>query len=66
MHLSNVKLGIDLSYIEVEGFNFQEWFQLIQPAFVKDRLNTETEYDSHGTAAESARAAIMRELLGGE
>lgn len=65
MHLSNVKLGLDLSYIELENFNFQEWFQLIQPAFVKERVNTE-EYDSPGIAAESARAALMRELLGGE
>lgn len=65
MHLSNVKLGLDLSYIELENFNFQEWFQLIQPAFVKERVNTE-EYDSPGIAAESARAALMRELLGGK
>ena len=66
MHLSNVKLGIDLSYIEVENFNFQEWFQLIQPAFVKDRLNRKEEYISPGIAAESTRAALMRELLGGK
>lgn len=65
MHLSNVKLGIDLAYLEVEKFNFQEWFQLIQPAFVKERLNRE-EYDSPGIAAERTRAALMRELLGGK
>nr|WP_250130301.1 hypothetical protein [Jeotgalicoccus sp. WY2] len=66
MHLSNVKLGIDLSYIEFPDFNFQEWFQLIQPAFVKERINIEEDYDSPGGAAESARASLMRELLGGK
>ena len=65
MHLSNVKLGLDLSYIELEKFNFQEWFQLIQPAFVKERINKE-EYDSPAVAVEITRAALMRELLGGE
>lgn len=66
MHLSNVKLGIDLSYIELNHFNFQEWFQLIQPAFVKERINIEEDYDSPGLAAESTRASLMRELLGGK
>lgn len=66
MHLSNVKLGIDLSYIEYDDFNFQEWFQLIQPAFIKDRINKEENYDSPGDAAEITRASLMRELLGGK
>lgn len=66
MHLSNVKLGVDLSYIELDDFNFQEWFQLIQPAFVRGRLNTEEHYDSHELKIESARATVTRELLGGK
>ncbi|CAD2071292.1 Putative ATP:guanido phosphotransferase [Jeotgalicoccus aerolatus] len=66
MHLSNVKLGIDLSYIDLDGFNFQEWFQLIQPGFVKERLTEEGNHDDTRTAAESTRAALTRELLGGE
>lgn len=66
MHLSNVKLGIDLSYIELEDFNFQERFQLIQPAFVKKRLNKDEDHDTPEGSAESARAALMRELLGGK
>lgn len=66
MHLSNVKLGIDLSYIELDDFNFQERFQLIQPAFVKDRVNIEANHDASELATESARAALMRELLGGK
>lgn len=66
MHLSNVKLGIDLSYIELENFNFQERFQLIQPAFVKKDLNTDQDLDAPESSAESARASLMRELLGGK
>lgn len=66
MHLSNVKLGIDLSYIEVDDFNFQEWFQLIQPAFIKERLNNEGSHEYTKIAAESTRAALTRELLGGK
>lgn len=65
--LSDLKLGTDLSLIELEGFQFQKWIQLIQPAFVKMRLNEkDIEITSLEHAVEEERAALMRQLLGGE
>lgn len=66
MHLSNIKLGVDLDLIKQDGFKFQEWIQLIQPAFIKMRLNDlNKEYISLESAVEEERATLMRERLGG-
>ncbi|WP_035855726.1 MULTISPECIES: protein arginine kinase [Jeotgalicoccus] len=67
MHLSNVKLGIDLGYIDFDRFNFQAWFQQIQPAFISQKLN-EFEYDTSrpNNQHERLRATLTRELLGGK
>ncbi|MFC3419205.1 hypothetical protein ACFOLA_06895 [Salinicoccus hispanicus] len=65
--LSDIKLGIDLELIEHEDFQFQKWIQLIQPAFIKMRLNEQNkEIASLERAVEEERAALMRQLLGGE
>ncbi|GAB3055690.1 hypothetical protein ACFOU0_01970 [Salinicoccus sesuvii] len=65
--LSDIKLGIDLELIEHEAFQFQKWIQLIQPAFIKMRLNEQnTEIASLERAVEEERATLMRQLLGGE
>lgn len=65
--LSDVKLGIDLEILEHENFKFQKWIQLIQPAFLKMRLNERRkDYTSLEQAVDEERAALMRELLGGK
>ena len=65
-HLSNVKLGIDIGYIDIDNFNFQEWFQLIQPAFINGYMNNKKDENRPMMTHESARASLTRELLGGE
>lgn len=65
--LSELKLGIDLGIIDYEDFKFQKWIQLIQPAFLKVRLNsTKKKYDSLELAVDEERATLLRELSGGE
>lgn len=65
MHLSNVKLGMDMGILKID-FRFQEWVQLIQPAFVKKRLNElNKEISSLEKAVDEERAALLRERLGG-
>ncbi len=65
-HLSNVKLGVDLGLLPGDTIRFQEQIQLIQPAFIKMRLNTmKKEYDSLERAVDEERATLLRELIGG-
>lgn len=65
--LSDVKLGIDLGIFEHENFKFQKWIQLIQPAFLKMRLNEQHKhYTSLEQAVNEERATLMRELTGGK
>lgn len=65
MHLSNIKLGMDLGFLNID-FKFQEWVQLIQPAFIKKRLNDlNKEYTVLEKAVDEERAALLRERLGG-
>ena len=65
-HLSNVKLGMDLNLLPGNTIRFQEQIQLIQPAFIKMRLNTmEKEYGSLERAVDEERATLLRELIGG-
>ncbi|WP_020006461.1 protein arginine kinase [Salinicoccus albus] len=65
--LSEVKLGIDLGIIDYEDFKFQKWVQLIQPAFLKMRLNiTKRRYRSLEAAVDEERATLLRELSGGK
>ncbi|WP_411842958.1 hypothetical protein [Salinicoccus sp. HZC-1] len=65
--LSDVKLGIDLEILEYDDFKFQKWIQLIQPAFLKMRLNAQRkDYTSLEQAVDEERATLMRELLGGK
>ncbi|MCD2138288.1 protein arginine kinase [Salinicoccus halitifaciens] len=65
-HLSNVKLGMDLNLLPENTIRFQEQIQLIQPAFIKMRLNTmEKEYGSLERAVDEERATLLRELIGG-
>ncbi|MFB9861161.1 hypothetical protein ACFPFV_05805 [Salinicoccus siamensis] len=65
--LSDIKFGIDLDLIELPHFHFQKWIQLIQPAFIKMRLNDkEGTYTSLEQAVEEERATMMRYLIGGE
>lgn len=65
-HLSNVKLGVDLKLLPENTIRFQEQIQLIQPAFIKMRLNTlEKEYGSLERAVDEERATLLRELIGG-
>lgn len=67
MHLSNVKLGADAGFFDSDTIKFQEWIQLIQPAFIKMRLNAlNKEYNSLEGAVNEERATILREKLGGE
>ncbi|SOC43120.1 protein arginine kinase [Salinicoccus kekensis] len=65
-HLSNVKLGMDLNLLPENTIRFQEQIQLIQPAFIKMRLDTmEKEYGSLERAVDEERATLLRELIGG-
>lgn len=67
MHLSNIKLGVDLKLLELDHFKFQEWIQFIQPAFIKMRLNElSKDYTSLERAVEEERATLMRKRLGGK
>ena len=65
--LSDVKLGIDLGVLEHDGFKFQKWIQLIQPDFLKMRLNEQHKhYTSLEQAVDEERATLLRELTGGK
>ncbi len=65
--LSDVKLGIDLGILEHKDFKFQKWIQLIQPAFLKMRLNEQHKrYTSLEQAVDEERATLLRELSGGK
>lgn len=65
-HLSNVKLGVDLGFLPENTIRFQELVQLIQPAFIKMRLNSlDKEYVSLERAVAEERATLLRKQIGG-
>ncbi len=65
-HLSNIKLGLDLGLLPENTIRFQELVQLIQPAFIKMRLNSlNKEYVSLESAVAEERATLLREQIGG-
>lgn len=65
-HLSNIKLGADLGFLSEDTIRFQELVQLIQPAFIKMRLNSlDKEYVSLEKAVAEERATLLREQIGG-
>src|SRR5699024_6683910 len=65
-HLSNVKPGVDLGFLPEHTIRFQELVQLIQPAFIKMRLNSlDTAYVSLERAVAEERATLLRKQLGG-
>src|SRR5699024_10770239 len=65
--LSDVKLRSDLGVLDNDGFRFQKWMQLIQPAFLTMRLNEQHKhYTSREQAVAEERATLLRELSGGK
>ena len=65
--ISDVKIGVDLELLKLEGFKFQELIQLIQPAFIRtliepDELMTRAQLDK---TIDVRRATLLRNSIGG-
>lgn len=65
-HLSNMKYGVDMEMLQIEGFQFQKWMKSIQHAFIRKRIEEkEIKYNSLEEADNRERASLLKELLGG-
>ncbi len=65
--ISDVKIGVDLEILKLEGFKFQELIQLIQPAFIRTLIEPEdvTTMSQLDKSINARRATLLRNSIGG-